>query len=87
MENGLIQEARLSAGGVGPIPLLLRRTAAALLGQPVSLEALRQAQQVAQQEISPISDVRGTEQYKRLLLHQLLEAHFVEMGLLTEEQL
>ncbi|MET4106949.1 FAD binding domain-containing protein [Hymenobacter sp. UYP22] len=87
VENGLIQEARFSAGGVGPIPLLLRQTAATLIGRPASVETLRQAQQAAQQEISPISDVRGTEQYKRLLLHQLLEAHFVETGLLTEEQL
>ncbi|WP_426490550.1 FAD binding domain-containing protein [Hymenobacter sp. 102] len=87
LENGLVQEARLSAGGVGPIPLLLPRAAAALVGQPVTLDTLRRAQELAQQEISPISDVRGTEQYKRLLLHQLLEAHFVEMGLLTEEQL
>ena len=86
LEGGLIQSARLSAGGVGPVPLLLRRTAAALLGQPPILETLRRAQAVAQQEISPISDVRGTGQYKRLLLHQLLEAHFVEMGLLADEE-
>ncbi|OWP63634.1 (2Fe-2S)-binding protein [Hymenobacter amundsenii] len=84
LEGGLIRAGRLSAGGVGPVPLLLRRTAAALLGQPPTLETLRQAQAVAQEEISPIGDVRGTEQYKRLLLHQLLEAHFVEMGLLAE---
>ncbi|AHJ96368.1 FAD binding domain-containing protein [Hymenobacter swuensis] len=87
VDNGVIREARLSAGGVGPIPLLLRQTAAALVGRPVSLETVRLAQQLAQQEISPISDVRGTEHYKRLLLHQLLEAHFVETGLLIEEQL
>ena len=31
-----------------------------------------------QSEISPISDVRGTESYKRLLLRQLFRAHFVE---------
>jgi xanthine dehydrogenase small subunit len=29
-----------------------------------------------QAEISPISDVRGTADYKRLLLRQLLWAHF-----------
>ncbi|RSK48424.1 FAD binding domain-containing protein [Hymenobacter rigui] len=87
VENGVIREARLSAGGVGPIPLVLRQTSVALVGRPVSVETLRLAQQAAQQEISPISDVRGTEQYKRLLLHQLLEVHFVETGLLTKEQL
>ncbi|RSK36009.1 FAD binding domain-containing protein [Hymenobacter metallilatus] len=87
LEAGVIREARLSAGGVGPTPMLLPRAAESLVGQPATVEALRRAQELAQQEISPISDVRGTEQYKRLLLHQLLEAHFVETGLLTEEQL
>ncbi|GGG53264.1 FAD binding domain-containing protein [Hymenobacter glacieicola] len=79
IEDGMIQEARLSAGGVGPVPLLLRRTSEWLAGQPVSAETVQQALALAQQEISPISDVRGTEQYKRLLLRQLLTAHFNEV--------
>ncbi|WP_139924309.1 FAD binding domain-containing protein [Hymenobacter sp. DG01] len=79
VEDGLIREARLSAGGVGPVPLLLRRTSAWLVGQPWSAETVQQALPLAQQEISPISDVRGTEQYKRLLLRQLLMAHFSEL--------
>ncbi|MFD2786324.1 FAD binding domain-containing protein [Hymenobacter rubripertinctus] len=84
LEDGVVRAARLSAGGVGPVPMLLPRAAAALVGQPLSTETLRRAQEVAQQEISPIGDVRGTAHYKRLLLHQLLEAHFVELGLLTD---
>ena len=28
-------------------------------------------------EISPISDARGTAEYKRLLLRQLIFAHFI----------
>ena len=32
-----------------------------------------------QEEIAPISDVRGGEQYKRLLLRQLLLAHFQKL--------
>ena len=30
-------------------------------------------------EIAPISDARGTADYKRLLLRQLLFAHFMEL--------
>ena len=44
MEAGVVQAARLSAGGVGPVPMLLPRAAAALVGQPLSLETLRRAQ-------------------------------------------
>ena len=64
------------ANGVGPVPLLLARTGEFLLGKGLTEETLRAANEVMQQEISPVSDVRGTADYKRLLLRQLLWAHF-----------
>ncbi|MCC3158825.1 FAD binding domain-containing protein [Hymenobacter sp. 15J16-1T3B] len=78
VHDAVIQEAHLSAGGVGPTPLYLRRTSEWLSGQPLTPETLRAAGELAQQEISPISDARGTAEYKRLLLRQLLYAHFLE---------
>ncbi|GAB2958109.1 xanthine dehydrogenase small subunit [Hymenobacter coalescens] len=76
--GGVIQEAHLSAGGVGPTPLYLHHTSEWLAGQPLSAATLRAAGERAQAEISPISDARGTAEYKRLLLRQLLYAHFLE---------
>ena len=73
------QSVHLSAGGVGPIPLYLRETSAFLRGKEPTEETITAANDIMQSEISPISDVRGTENYKRLLLRQLLRAHFVEM--------
>jgi len=78
VENGVIVAARLSAGGVGPVPLLLAHTADFLVGREISPETLAAANEMAQQEISPISDARGTADYKRLLLRQLLFAHFLQ---------
>jgi len=74
-----IVAARLSAGGVAPVPLLLPRTAAALVGRALAADTLREALPLAQQEISPISDARGSAEYKRLLLQQLLLAHFLTL--------
>ena len=55
---------RLSAGGVGPVPLLL--------SEPTDLAALPG-------QISPIDDVRGTADYRtRLLQHQVL-AHLAAL--------
>jgi xanthine dehydrogenase small subunit len=53
----------------------------------VSDETVRQVLELAQEEVSPISDVRGSAQYKRLLLRQLLLAHFLKAfpGRLREE--
>ncbi len=80
VENGVIQAARISAGGVGPVPLLLARTSEFLVGRELTAETLTAANAVMQAEISPISDVRGTADYKRLLLRQLLWAHFLEFA-------
>ncbi|MEQ1643074.1 MAG: FAD binding domain-containing protein [Pyrinomonadaceae bacterium] len=74
-----ISNAHVSAGGVAPIPLYLKETSAFLTGKDVSEATITVANEIMQAEVSPISDVRGTEQYKRLLLRQLFRAHFVEM--------
>ncbi|MFT3746061.1 MAG: FAD binding domain-containing protein [Pyrinomonadaceae bacterium] len=74
-----VQSAHVAAGGVGPIPLYLKQTSAFLQGKEVSEATIASANEMMQSEISPISDVRGTEQYKRLLLRQLFRAHFVEL--------
>lgn len=80
VQDGAIVGARLSAGGVGPTPMVLARTSAWLNGKPFSLATFEAAGQQAQQEISPISDVRGTARYKRLLLDRLIVAHFHEIN-------
>ena len=80
LDGGVISAARVSAGGVGPVPLLLRRTGEFLVGRPLEADTLVGANEVMQEEISPIGDVRGTAAYKRLLLRQLLWAHFLRFA-------
>ncbi|MFD1871576.1 FAD binding domain-containing protein [Hymenobacter bucti] len=80
LDNGIVTAARLSAGGVGPVPLLLARTGEYLVGRELSAETAAGANEVIQSEISPIGDVRGTAAYKRLLLRQLLFAHFLRFA-------
>jgi xanthine dehydrogenase small subunit len=79
VEDGEIVAARLAAGGVAPIPLFLRQASAAVVGRPVAPETVARAVAVAQEEISPISDVRGSAEYKRLLVRNLLVAHFTNL--------
>jgi len=74
-----ITEAHVSLGGVAAIPKYLFKTSEYLLGKTVSTETVRQAESILQAEISPISDVRGTSEYKRLLARQLFYAHFIEL--------
>jgi xanthine dehydrogenase small subunit len=77
LQGDHIQDIRISAGGVAPIPTLLEQTNAFLKGQPVNDATIAQSIAIAQTEINPISDARGTANYKRLLLGQLIKAHFM----------
>lgn len=79
IQDGYISKARISAGGVGPVPALLTETAAFLEGKALSTGLIRQACSIAREEIFPISDARGTAGYKRLLLGQLIKAHFITL--------
>lgn len=69
----------LSLGGVAPVPLYLRQTGDFLSGREISSETLAEALAVLQEEISPISDIRGGADYKRLLSRQLVIAHFTKL--------
>lgn len=79
MNGELIEEAYLSAGGVGPVPLFLEQTTKFLKGKAIKEALVAGAIETAQSEISPISDARGTESYKRILLAQLMKAHFITL--------
>ncbi|MEO6490836.1 MAG: FAD binding domain-containing protein [Ferruginibacter sp.] len=77
-ENEIIS-AGLSAGGVGPVPFFLTKSSEFLLNKIISAQLIHDLIEIVQSEISPISDARGTESYKRLLLSQLIKAHFIKL--------
>ncbi|WP_430968825.1 FAD binding domain-containing protein [Spongiimicrobium sp. 2-473A-2-J] len=79
VEGDSIQEVHASMGGVAPIPKYLYKTVEFLKGKALDPINILKAEQVLQKEISPISDVRGSEQYKRLLGRQLFFAHFIKL--------
>ena len=79
LENKKITEAHVSIGGVAAIPKYLHETSKFLIGKTLSSETILEANEMLQNEISPISDVRGTNDYKRLLARQLFFAHFTEL--------
>jgi len=79
MAGQTVVSTRVSAGGVAPVPLLLRGASACLAGGKISAAAVRELAAIADSEIAPISDVRGSAAYKRSLLRRLLFAHFLEL--------
>lgn len=79
VNNGIISKAGISAGGVGPTPAFLHQTSEWLQGKKVNAALVHEAIAIVQTEIAPISDARGSEAYKRLLLAQLIKAHFLQL--------
>ena len=79
VENGTISEVHISLGGVAAIPKYLHKTNEFLKGELIVSETIHLAEKIMQSEISPISDVRGTSDYKRLLARQLFFAHFLKL--------
>ena len=75
-DDGVIEDIHLSAGGVAPFPKYLTETISFLKGKMINAENLKAAIEIMNAEIAPISDARGTADYKRLLLRQLFLAHF-----------
>ena len=79
MKDDEVTAAGLSAGGIGPIPTYLFKCSEFLVGKNISAGLVADIIKIAQSEIKPISDARGTESYKRLLLSQLIKAHFIKL--------
>lgn len=78
-DDGRIVNACLSAGGVAPVPFYFEKACAYLQGRPITPATVLAAIDIAGQEIAPISDLRGSAGYKRLLLRQLIFAHFMKL--------
>lgn len=57
--------ARIALGAVAPKPLYVPEAGAALVGQLVNAESIAKAAQIAQAAAKPITDMRGTAEYRK----------------------
>ena len=64
-EAGVCTDARVAIGAVAPTALLVPEAAAALIGSKVDDDALQAAGAACSAAASPISDKRGTVEYRR----------------------
>lgn len=63
----VIRSARIALGAVAPTPLFVAAAGEALAGQPAGAEAVERAASLAQAAATPITDMRGTVEYRKHL--------------------
>jgi carbon-monoxide dehydrogenase medium subunit len=71
LNNGHFESARIALAAVAPTPVFVREAGEALAGQPVNDESIAKAAALARQAARPITDMRGTIEYRRHLCEVL----------------
>jgi carbon-monoxide dehydrogenase medium subunit len=71
LDNGTIQSARVALASVAPTPLFVKEAGDALAGKPANEESVRIASELAKEAASPITDMRGTAEYRKHLCEVL----------------
>ncbi len=79
MNDGVIGEIRLGAASLGPFPMRLVKTEAALAGQPLTRETAQAARQALLTEAKPIDDIRSNAEYRRTVAANLLGEFLLEL--------
>lgn len=71
--DGTITDSRIVLGAVAPIPKSVADAAESLMGRPAGEDAFKKAARIARKAAQPISDVRGTAQFRRELVEVLTQ--------------
>jgi CO/xanthine dehydrogenase FAD-binding subunit len=67
VEKNVCKKCRLAVGAVAPVPLRLRSVEKMIEGHEISPELLNRAGKMVGDEVDPITDVRSTEEYRRIM--------------------
>jgi xanthine dehydrogenase small subunit len=76
--DGRIESMRVAYGGVGPVVLRLGRTEEFLAGRPFKLDTFTAAGEIARDEIAPISDVRGSREFRLQLAENIMSRFYYD---------
>ena len=71
LDNGDIADARVTLASVAPTPLFVEDAGAAIVGKPATEETVRIASGIARDAAKPITDMRGTIEYRKHLCEVL----------------
>ena len=73
MDGKTCRKARVAAGSVAPIPMRAYRVEKFLEGKEINATLLEECMAVVKEEISPISDIRGSLEYRSYVTSMILK--------------
>ena len=71
LEDSTFKSARVALASVAPTPLFVKEAGEALVGKPVNGESVQRAADIAGEAAKPITDMRGTIEYRKHLCEVL----------------
>ncbi|MFW7381943.1 MAG: xanthine dehydrogenase small subunit [Oligoflexus sp.] len=74
-----VKAARLAFGGMGPTVLRCEEAEAFLADKSLTDETMEEALHLMQQQLSPLSDLRGSAAYRRVLVESLFRKYCQEL--------
>jgi carbon-monoxide dehydrogenase medium subunit len=84
LHNGTFRSVRIALASVAPTPVFVREASEQLAGRHLNEESLAQAAELARQAARPITDMRGTADYRRhlcgVLTRRALETAIARAG-------
>jgi xanthine dehydrogenase small subunit len=78
LDGDAIKQASIAFGAVGPTVLRAKQTERFLVGEPLTLETMQIAGDIAVSEVTPIDDVRGSAEYRRQLTRNVLLKFYLQ---------
>jgi len=78
MEEKLCRKCRLAVGAVAPVPMRLKNVEKMVEGEEIGPDLLDRVKETVEQAVSPITDVRSTEEYRRIISGVLVKRAIVQ---------
>lgn len=64
-----VTKARVALGGVAPTSLRMKAAESYLVGKKINDETIEKAAEIAAEGIKPITDLRGTAEYRKEMVY------------------
>ena len=79
LKKNLITDINIAFGGMAATPKLASKTEKFLIGKDFNYENINKSKKIIENEFNPLSDMRASSKYRRLVSQNLLERFYLEV--------